>query len=108
MVHNPILKPLSPGQCKSVQEFAGLFCHYASCIDTTLFTATSSSATNITTATKKDLDFRINQLLDYAATHLDSKIRYIASDMHIWCHLDAYLSEPKARSKVGGFFYLRK
>ena len=34
-------------------------------------------------------------LLNYAATHLNTKIRYKASDMILYIHSDAsYLSEP--------------
>ena len=46
-------------------------------------------------------------LLDYAATHPDAKVRFYKSDMILYAHSDAsYLSEPKARSRVGGYFYL--
>ena len=47
------------------------------------------------------------QLLNYAATHPDVAIRYHKSDMTLYAHSDAsYLSEPQARSRVGGYFYL--
>ena len=47
------------------------------------------------------------QLLDYAATHPNAKIRYYKSDMVLYVHSDAsYLSEPNARSRAGGHFYL--
>ena len=50
---------------------------------------------------------KCNMLLDYAHTYPNPKIRYHASDMCL--HLDsdaAYLVQPKARSRVGGHFYL--
>ena len=74
-----------------------------------MLTAISSIATNMTTAAKKDLGFRMKKFLDYAATHPDAKIRFVASDMQLWIHSDAsYLSKPKARSRAGGYFYLSK
>jgi hypothetical protein len=54
-----------------------------------------------------DISLCINHFLNYAATHPQAKIRYTASQMHLWLHSDAsYLNESKARSKNGGFFYL--
>jgi hypothetical protein len=47
------------------------------------------------------------QLLDYAATHPDAILQYTASDMILHVHSDAsYLSEPNARSRAGGLFFL--
>jgi hypothetical protein len=47
------------------------------------------------------------KLLNYAATNPDAVIRYKASGMTLYIHSDAsYLSEPKARSRAGGHFYL--
>ena len=46
-------------------------------------------------------------LLNYAASNPDATVRWHASDMILHIHSDAsYLSEPKARSRVGGYFYL--
>jgi hypothetical protein len=47
------------------------------------------------------------KLLNYAATHPDGSIRFHASGMILHLHSNAsYLSEPKARSRVGGIFFL--
>jgi hypothetical protein len=47
------------------------------------------------------------QLLDYIASQDDAVITYNASDMVLAVHSDAsYLSEPKARSRAGGHFFL--
>ena len=47
------------------------------------------------------------QLLNYAASHPDAAIRFRKSGMILVVHSDAsYLSEPKARSRVGGYFFL--
>jgi hypothetical protein len=56
--------------------------------------------------TTKTMDALIH-LLDYAATHPDAQVRFRNSDMVLYAHSDAsYLSEPKSRSTVGGYFYL--
>ena len=46
--------------------------------------------------------------MDYCATHDDAKIRYFASEMILHVHSYAsYLSVSRARSRVGGHFFLR-
>ena len=41
--------------------------------------------------------------LNYAATHPNAKVRFRASEMTLHIHSDAScLSEPEARSRVGG------
>ena len=50
---------------------------------------------------------RIQQFLDYAVSNQDAVITYRASDMILAAHSDAsYLSESKARSRAGGYFFL--
>ena len=45
--------------------------------------------------------------MNYAATHPDAILTYRKSDMVLVVHSDAsYLSEPKARSRTGGHFFL--
>ena len=52
---------------------------------------------------------KINQLLDYAATHPDAAVTFHTGDMVLAAHSDAsYLSLCKARSRSGGHFYLSK
>ena len=54
-----------------------------------------------------EINRRTNHFLDYVATHPDATLKFHASDMILWAHSDAsYLSEPKARSRAGGFYYL--
>ena len=109
MVNNPTIRPLTPANRKIIERFVGLFQYYGRTLDGTMLASISSIATNMTTAQQKDLDFRIKQFLNYAATHPDANIRFIASEMHLWIHSNAsYLTEPKARSRAGGFFYLSK
>ena len=48
-----------------------------------------------------------NRLFQYASRWLNAKMRIHASDMQLQTHSDAsYLSETKARSRAGGFFFL--
>jgi hypothetical protein len=64
------------------------------------------TATEQTKATDKTKT-AAGQLLDYLTTHPDAKIRFHASDMILHIHSDAsYLSVSKARSRLGGLFYL--
>ena len=47
------------------------------------------------------------KFLDYAATHPDAVLTFNASSMVLNVHSDAsYLTEPKARSRVGGHFFM--
>ena len=49
----------------------------------------------------------MKHFLDYCATHPEATIRFYASDMILKIHSDAsYLSEPEAKSRAGGYFYL--
>jgi hypothetical protein len=98
--------PVGPDSIKLLQEVIGVLLYYARAIDNTLLVALGSLAaaqTESTTATMKAM----TKVLNYAASHPDATIRYKASDMILHIHSDAsYLSEPKARSRCGGFFFL--
>jgi hypothetical protein len=49
----------------------------------------------------------VSHLLDYCITKPNVTIRYYASDMQLKIHSDAsYLSEPNAKSRIGGYFFL--
>jgi hypothetical protein len=59
------------------------------------------------TAATEKTKTAVGQLLDYLATHPDAKIHFQALDMILHIHSDAsYLSVSKARSILGGLFYL--
>ena len=50
---------------------------------------------------------KANKFMDYAAKHPVAVLIYRNSDMLLAVHSDAsYLSKPKARSRVGGHFFL--
>ena len=98
---------LTPTQLHYCQTFCGLFNYYSQSIDTTMKQPVNSIAAAVSTSSWKDIKFRIDQFLDYAATHPNAEIQYDASAMHLWIHSDAsYLNESKARSRNSGYFYL--
>jgi len=58
------------------------------------------------TSTQQTMD-AMTHFLNYCSTHPDASITYHASDMILHLHSDAsYHTAPKARSRVGGHFYL--
>ena len=93
-------------QITRIQQVVGTLLYYAIAVDPTMRVALSTIATAQAQATENTAD-AVVQLLNYAATHPDATIRYNASAMVLWDHSDAsYLSEPKARSRVGGHLFL--
>jgi hypothetical protein len=88
------------------QEIIGTFLFNARAIDVTMLKALSTISTQQlqpTEATKS----AIVKILNYAATHPNAELEYIASDMALWIDSDSsYLSESKARSTCAGKFFL--
>lgn len=71
-----------------------------------MLTALSDLGTQQASATT-NTSARFKHFLNYCATYPNSALRYIASDMILCVHSDtSYLTAPKARSRVGGHFYL--
>lgn len=98
--------PLDKTGIKRLQEIIGTLLYYARAIDNTMLVALGSLASAQTKGTEATAA-ATERLLNYAATHPDATIRYISSDMILHIHSDAsYLSEPQARSRAGGFFFL--
>ena len=98
--------PLNKTDKKFIQQVCGKFLYLGRAVDPTLLcpiSAIASQSSNPTTDTME----QTKQLLDYIATQEDAVITYKASDMILAVHSDAsYLSEPKARSRAGGHFFL--
>jgi hypothetical protein len=89
-----------------VQRIAGTFLYYAMAVDPTMLVALGSIASTQAKATQKTYD-EVLWLLNYATSNPEAVIRYKASDMVLHIHSDAsYLSEPKARSRAGGHYFL--
>ena len=84
--HNPDFKKLTPAQQKFIQEFVGVFLFYGRAIDSTMLPALGTIATHLHHAPYGALKQKVDQFLDYAATHPDAAIKYIASEMHLWVH----------------------
>ena len=84
----------------------GSILFYARSVDSTFLVGLNFIAMQQTKATDNTLK-RTEDLLDYAATHPEAKIRYRASEMILQIHTDAsYLSEPKARSRAAVHYFL--
>ena len=71
-----------------------------------MLVALSAIATEQQTPTQTTLD-KVNQFLDYAASQETAIVTYAPSDMVLAIHSNvSYLSVNKARSRVGGHFFL--
>ena len=91
---------------KYIQQVLGTFLYYGRAVDSTMLTALSSIASTQAEPTEETME-NIKLFLDYAASHQDAILTYQASDMVLIVHSDAsYLSEPKARSRAGGHFFM--
>eukprot|EP00804_Cyclotella_cryptica_P019453 CCRYP_006629-RA/>CCRYP_006629-RA protein AED:0.22 eAED:0.22 QI:0/0/0/1/0.33/0.25/4/0/510 len=98
--------PLNKADKKFIQQVCGKFLYLARAVDPTLLCPISTIASQSANPTTDTME-QTKQLLDYIATQDDAVITYHASDMVLAVHSDAsYLSEPKARSRAGGHFFL--
>jgi len=93
-------------ESKRIQQIIGSLLYYARAVDPTLLVALGTLASQQNTPTETTAT-AITQILNYVATHPLAVIKYVASPMILQIHSDAsYLSEPKARSRAGGHFFL--
>jgi hypothetical protein len=84
----------------------GTLLYNARAVDPTLLMPLSALASQLSTTTTTTIKY-VSHLLYYCSTHPEATSRYYASDMQLKIHSDAsYLSEPKSKSRIGGFFYL--
>jgi hypothetical protein len=98
--------PLNKIETKQLREIIGTLLYYGRAVDNTMLVALGSLAAAQEQGTQQTAKAS-TKLLNYAATHPDATVRFKASAMILHIHSDAsYLSEPKARSRVGGYFYL--
>ena len=105
-VKEEVSSKLSDDGINIVQQIVGVCLYYVRAIDDSILPALSSIASEQTTATENTMK-RVTHLLDYLATHPDATIMFRASDMILNVHSDAsYLSEKKAKSRMGGYFFL--
>ena len=98
--------PLDKKGKKYIQQVCGKFLFLGRAVDSTLLCPISAIASQSATPTKDTLH-QTQQLLNYVATQEDAVLTYHASNMKLAAHSDAsYLSEPKARIRAGGHFFL--
>ena len=99
-------RPLEKEEKTFVQQVVGVFLYYGRAVDSTMLVALSAIASDQAAPTEATLN-KTKQFLDYAATHPDAVLTYNKSDMVLAVHSDAsYLSEPRARSRAGGHFFM--
>ena len=88
------------------QEVTGTLLYYEMEVDPTMLTALGSIADQQANPTDKMMQ-KVKQSLDYAASHPDAVLTYQSSDMVLEGHSnDSYFSRTKARSRVGGHFFM--
>jgi hypothetical protein len=91
---------------KFIQQVTGTLLYYARAVDPTILVALSAIASQQAKPTTNTMA-KVKQLLQYCASQEDAILTYRASDMILAVHSDAgYLSEPNARSRAGGHFFL--
>ncbi len=89
-----------------IQQVCGKFLFLGRAADSTILCPIGAIALQSSKPTEDTMQQTL-QLLDYLATQEDAVLSYHASDMVLAVHSNAsYLSEPKARSRVGGHFFL--
>jgi len=99
-----ITRDMTPKEIKRVQAIVGTFLWYARGVDVTMITPLSAIAT---LPHKLSTMIVAKQFMDYAACNPDAVVRFRRSDMQLKISSDAaYLVEPQARSRRGGYFYL--
>jgi hypothetical protein len=90
------------------QGIVGTLLYYARSVDPTLIMPLRTIASRLSPATATTMAAVIH-LLDYCSTKPHATIRYYASDMQLKIHSDVfYLSEPNAKSRIGGYLFLGK
>jgi hypothetical protein len=98
--------PLNAAETTELQAMIGCFQYLARAVDGTQLVKLgqlASEQSRATQAIKKDTEL----FLQYVATWPAATITMRPSDMLLKIHSDAsYLSEPRAGSRVGGYFYL--
>jgi hypothetical protein len=97
---------LNQKEKKFIQKVCGKFLFLGRAVDSTLLCPISAIASQSSKPTT-DTMAQTLQLLDYLASQEEAAITYNASEMILAAHSDAsYLSEPQARSRAGGHFFL--
>ena len=89
-----------------VQHIVGPLIHYGRAVNNTMIFALSYIVAAQTKSTNKTA-LALNKFLNYAYTHTNATLRYVASDIILHIYSDSsYKSETKSCSRVGGLFTL--
>jgi len=97
--------PATKEEEKYIRQVVGVLLYYGRAVDSTVLVGLSSLAAAQSLPTAYTL-YLVKWLLDYATTNPDAILTYKKSDMVLAIHSDAsYLSEPSARSQVGGHVF---
>lgn len=98
--------PLDTPLILRLMQIVGVMLYYARTIDATMLPTVTQLSSRQANPTHKVMEDCM-RLMDYAATWPNATIIYYKSDLSLHVDSDAsYLSEPNARSRAGGFFYL--
>ena len=99
-------QPLDEKGKKFIQQVCGKFLFLGRAVNSTLLCPISAIAAQSLIPTEDTMKYTM-QFLDYVATQEEATLTFSASNMKLAVHSNAsYLSEPKARSRAGGHFFL--
>ena len=97
---------LDKDETKFVQSVVGALLYYGRAVEHPILVALNEISVQQQHPTQK-VRKKVDQLLDFVATHPEATLRYHASDMILHVDSDAaYLVLPNAKSRIGGYFYL--
>ena len=97
---------LPPADITEIQQVVGRVLYYGRAIDNNLLMSLNTVASQQSKATEHT-KMLVEHLLKYCPTYPNAVLTYHASDMLLHIHTDAsFLSEPGAKSRAGGFFFL--
>ena len=89
-----------------MQQIVGTFLYYGIVLDKNLLVGLNDIYLKQSKATD-NTSKKTTKLLNYLATNPEAVIKYHASGMQLYVHIDAsYLSVSKSRSRAGGIHYL--
>ena len=91
---------------KRLQNIVGKFLYYAKKVDPTMLVGMNSLEAVQTKPTIKSSK-QVTDFLNYGATNPDAVTEYRRSGIIIHIYLDtSHISEPEARIRAGGYFFL--
>ena len=89
-----------------LQSIVGSLLYYSRAVDPSMLPGLNEISIHQSAPTV-NTQAKVNDLLDYVATHSNAVIRFHASDMCLHVDSDAaYLVLPRAKSRLAGHFYL--